>query len=600
MGYIYSFFVLKIFVVNEKILLIYNYLQYIIMTTNSKLNLSEYMLSHKAIEPLNEYAINEIKRIQNLDVTNFTEADVRAEIIDPIVRILGYQKGQFSSVDREKYISFYNGEKKKKQFIDYNFTLWQKSFWIIEAKAPQQNKDSFEFNDLFQVVKYAVHPEINAAIVVLCDGCKIEVFDREEDLNAPLFRIKIPNLLEEFENLTKLLSPMQIWFFHKRRVIRTIDKAFEDEINQNRVNEFKELIISRLAEKRTAILKNFQKTKINDENKYEQQLNVASLDELVDIHFFFSHPLSYINTITSRLLDECENKGTFRVLHKMFPNEVRCTNDYYYMNALAVLIELEKSGIRIDWLPTWLTNDQKDINLAIKNLISFCLSYFKKDETRKVILLSFNSFRRIFKILGIIRPEQWKAANFQHLITRYNSPEFSLIQMLSSPEHNMLMKLDDFAISATDEFVRSFHGKNNKFNHQLAKQQLRELWKLEKVMIEATDNYHELLSERSLGELHPIENSSIIHDDLGHGCLCLIKEYPKWKNYILTKHRQDVQVLASIGSWAAEELLGVEKMQPFTKSEINNMQVSIDRFFFGDTEMFIELIGVHNFTRRKP
>jgi hypothetical protein len=52
--------------------------------------------------------------------------------------------------------------------------------------------------------------------------------------------------------------------------------------------------------------------------------------------------------------------------------------------------------------------------------------------------------------------------------------------------------------------------------------------------------------------------------------------------------------LESIGSWAAKELLGVEKTQPYTELKIDQLQVVIDRFFFGDIKMFIELKRLHH------
>ncbi len=50
---------------------------------------------------------------------------VREEIINPILRIMGHRKGDFSSVDREKHISFAG---KTSKYIDYNLTLWESNF----------------------------------------------------------------------------------------------------------------------------------------------------------------------------------------------------------------------------------------------------------------------------------------------------------------------------------------------------------------------------------------------------------------------------------------------------------------------------------------
>ena len=49
------------------------------------------LLHFKALEPLPEAAKAELARIERLDTTGFNEAEVRANVIDPIVRVLGTQ-----------------------------------------------------------------------------------------------------------------------------------------------------------------------------------------------------------------------------------------------------------------------------------------------------------------------------------------------------------------------------------------------------------------------------------------------------------------------------------------------------------------------------
>ncbi len=70
-------------------------------------------------------------------------------------------------------------------------------------------------------------------LIMLCDGRTLELFDREKDLSYPVLRISIPHIKNDFENLRKLLDPVNVWFFYKRRIIRFIDRAFEHEVNQN-------------------------------------------------------------------------------------------------------------------------------------------------------------------------------------------------------------------------------------------------------------------------------------------------------------------------------------------------------------------------------
>jgi hypothetical protein len=60
----------------------------------------------KALTPLPASALNELAKIEALDVTDFYEGEVRTFVIDPIVRILGYDKGTDFSVDLGRPIEF--------------------------------------------------------------------------------------------------------------------------------------------------------------------------------------------------------------------------------------------------------------------------------------------------------------------------------------------------------------------------------------------------------------------------------------------------------------------------------------------------------------
>ncbi|MCP4348000.1 MAG: hypothetical protein GY795_21050 [Desulfobacterales bacterium] len=564
---------------------------------------SHKLLLEKAIDPLSELNIEELKRIEGLDVKGFSEADVRAEIIDPVLRILGYQKGQDYSVDREKYIRFLGkpeSEKNKtgitKKYIDYNLTLWKKNFWLIEAKKPMPQKSEFGYDELSQAVEYAIHPKIEAALVVLCDGLKLEVFDREQNLEEPLLRIAISNLVNTFENLQKLLCPMQIWFFYRRRIIRAIDRAFENEGNQNRVNEFKQIVESRLDQKRSQILDNFRNMKLSETNKYEDHLSKTMKDEIIDVHFFIGQSNPCITAMVKNLLATCKKeRTTFKVLYHVFPELPRDANDYFYMHALEFLIKIEEEKLNADWLPKWLRVDDKiNTNKAIELLIERCLTHFSKDEDRKIILLAANTFRRIYKIFAVIIPYQKQIAEIEHIITRYSHTEFCWEQILSCRERNVILGLDRLSVLSTAEFVRKFSKKDNQiFNKHLAKQDLKEMWNFEYTILKTFPSYFQLLKECNFNEIHPTEESGVRYDNLGHNCLCIIGNHEKWKNYILNNHLIEVETLSNIGSWAARKLLKENNIKSSSSNKIDYHQLLVDRFFFGDKEMFEKILTVY-------
>ena len=545
-------------------------------------NTTEKLLTYKGLEPLEKEDLKELKFIQELSVTDFKEADVREEIINPILKILGYRKGQYFSVDREKHLSFLG---KKSKYIDYNLTLWKENFWIIEAKRPLAG-DSFNYNELRQAVEYSIHPKINAAIVVLCDGIKLEVFDREENLEEAILSFKIVDLLDNFNKLRNLVAPIQIWFFYKRRVLKSIDKAFENEFNLQRVEEFKGLIENKFIKNRGKVLKNFQSTEFKD-NYNSNIFSKATIEDIIDGHFFSMQSIISLNKMNEVLISDCKTRGDFHVMYKMFPDDYRDINEAYISNCLYFLIGLEKDIERVNWAPSWLNGGQNvEVTVLIKRLIKLSLSYFQEDENRKLILLSSLTYRRIIKILSLIRPEQQDVAHIQHLFQRYHLSEFSWSQIVSSENRNILINLDIQTTIAVSKFVNKHKGKNHKFNVNLAKQELVELWKFEELLLKENPNYKQLKDEKNLGEIHPTEYCGLSYDNLGHTVLAIIKDEEKWCDYVLKNHLEELQELSATGSGSAKDILNKANIKlSKTKEDINLSK----KFFFGNNSSFQSL-----------
>lgn len=545
-------------------------------------NMIEKLLTYKELEPLEQEDLKELKLIQGLDVKSFTEADVREEIINPILRTLGYRKGQYFSVDREKHLSFLG---KKSKYIDYNLTLWKENFWIIEAKKPLMG-EHFNYDELRQAVEYSIHPKINASIVVLCDGIKLEVFDREENLEEAILSFKIVDLLDNFNKLRNLVAPMQVWFFYKRRVLKSIDKAFENEFNLQRVEEFKGLIENKFIKNREKVLKNFQSTEFKD--TYNSNIfSKASIEDIIECHFFSMQSIPIMETMNKVLINDCKKRGDFNVIYKMFPDEYRDINEAYIVNSLFFLIRLEEEVSKVKWAPSWLDGKQNvEVSVLIKKLIKLTLNYFQEDQARKLILLSSLAYRRVIKILSLIRPEQQEIAQKQHLFNRYILSEFSWSQILSSENRNILINLDIQTISAVSKFVNKHKEKNYKFNVNLAKQELVELWKFEELLLKENQNYNQLNDEKNLGEIHPTEYCGISCDNLGHTVLAIIKDEEKWCDYVLKNHLEELQELSDTGSWSAKNILNKANIKLFkTKEDINLSE----KFFFGNDSLFQSL-----------
>lgn len=551
------------------------------MLIDKSFDLRESLLLNKSLKPLKQNELDELLRIQNLDVSDFSEADVREEIINQIVKILGYSKGEFSSVDREKHVRFLG---KTSKYLDYSCTVFKENFWIIEAKKPLK-KEHFGYKEFSQALEYSIHPEINASIIVLCDGLKIELFDRDENVESPLISFKVTDLIKNFDNLRKILSPINIWFFYKRKVLKVIDKAFEKEFNQSRLNEFFDLVDRRFDSKRGQILKNFQATKFEDKN-YADKILGASLDEVVDIYFYLTHNLSALNNMNLILLEEFD-KSQLSVIFKIFSDKYKLINENYLSCALSFLLALESHGKKLHCAPSWMKNDGNDGKLEvedlIKKLIKLMLNYFEDDLNRKLILIANNSCNRLIKILYILSPELSKTSELKHLLTRVSSSEFSWDQILTSPKRNILIDVDNLGLLQTHQFVKEFAIKEGyDFKTQSAKEYIKRLWELEKKALIAHPSYKKLLDEFDFGEIFPTESMGVSFDYLGHIALCLLKVNPKWEKYLVDHHKKELIELDILGSWAAKQILDKFDIR---SEKINRDKILSERFFFGDSEM---------------
>jgi hypothetical protein len=532
---------------------------------------------YKPLAPLPSAAMDELERIEALNVTDFTEAEVRAFVIDPIVRLLGYEKGSRFSVDLERKLTFLG----KNKFPDYKLNLWEEDFWLIEAKRPRPLKDAFGYPDIAQAMEYASHPDINAALVVLCDGRKFEVFDREVSMTEPVLRVLRSELRQKFDRIRLLLEPWQVWFFQKRRIARLIDKVFDKEFNLGRMEEFRSLINRRLDSKRLAITENFRKNIKPNSEIILLHLANAPTEELVDVHMLQSQTIESMGMLIRTLVDR-SNVSSFKTVFRIFPDHPRDANTHFWMHAAAYLFSLVRVRETVEFCPAWLSpGQQANVRLdhVIKRLIRACLTHFRADEARRCILLAESTLRRIFKVFLLSSNASWSQARALHFMHRFQTDELTWEQIIASPEHQALSMIDGMTSAATRRFMEPCQTQDRGFKVEVAKLQLRDLWRLELSLLESIGDYRKLREERNLSELYPTESVDVSIDWLGHSLLCLLEQYPEWTDHILTAHGDEVRFLATQGSWAARALVESSGAEEFPRPTDESLA---EQFFLGD------------------
>jgi hypothetical protein len=150
------------------------------------------------------------------DFTTLNEADIREEIIAPLLKYLGYRSGTDNNVIREQTLHYphaFLGRKKPNDppvrgRADYICEAQKKIRWVIEAKPPNADISA---DDNEQAYTYANHPEIRAVYFCLTNGKSFQVFQTNRGPGQPpVYECSYEDLPLALVPLQNLLSPSAV------------------------------------------------------------------------------------------------------------------------------------------------------------------------------------------------------------------------------------------------------------------------------------------------------------------------------------------------------------------------------------------------------
>jgi hypothetical protein len=168
-------------------------------------------------------------KLPDLPFERMNEAEMRAEVIEPILHALGYRTGTEHNILRERLLElryphiFLGHKKPEKDPIlrgrpDYICEVRGFARWPIEAKPPCA---SISRTDVEQAFTYAVHPEIRAPLFALCNGRSFLIYESSRGPEAePLLNLTFADIQEKPFLLGNVLSPRAI---RARFPIRPVD-----------------------------------------------------------------------------------------------------------------------------------------------------------------------------------------------------------------------------------------------------------------------------------------------------------------------------------------------------------------------------------------
>ncbi|MDR2490515.1 MAG: type I restriction enzyme HsdR N-terminal domain-containing protein [Spirochaetaceae bacterium] len=137
---------------------------------------------------------------------DFNEADVRAVIIDPMLKELGFTH---ETILREKALQspfLRTGSKKRKVSLipDYVMKVQNSFAWVLDAKAPCVSV--LDADAVEQAYSYAAHPEIRSIYFALCNGIEFACW-RTTETAKPVLYFNISEIDVYWKELRRLLSP---------------------------------------------------------------------------------------------------------------------------------------------------------------------------------------------------------------------------------------------------------------------------------------------------------------------------------------------------------------------------------------------------------
>lgn len=152
-----------------------------------------------------------------LPFDQMSEADVREDVLVPLISALGYRTGTRYDVRRELTLRYPRQSLGRKQpsrdpqlrgRADYVLKVEGRLSWVLEAKSPVADIGTEEIE---QAWTYACHPEVRAAYFALCNGHELKVFDTLAAPEAPaILVVRYEDFNARFTEVLSLLGPHAI------------------------------------------------------------------------------------------------------------------------------------------------------------------------------------------------------------------------------------------------------------------------------------------------------------------------------------------------------------------------------------------------------
>jgi hypothetical protein len=161
-----------------------------------------------------------------LPFSRMNETDIRAEVLEPLLRRLGYSMTGTAAIRREHSLSYpylYLGRKKPGKDLmlrgvaDYTLEVAGHARWTLEAKPPS---DLLDDEVIQQAWSYAIHPEVQSSYFAICNGRNFKLYSTSSAWSAgPLLDLTYDELHSRFSEVQAYLGPSEIARHHPNHLL---------------------------------------------------------------------------------------------------------------------------------------------------------------------------------------------------------------------------------------------------------------------------------------------------------------------------------------------------------------------------------------------
>ena len=144
-----------------------------------------------------------------MDFSAMNEADVREEILSPLLNGLGYgletTKILRNHTLRHPFLKYGHREIPIRSEADYILVIDGTYQWVLEAKPPEKITDE----DIHQAYSYTVHPEVNGIYFAICNGREFRLYRCHgfKSETSPLVSFTYEELGNNLKQLENIIGP---------------------------------------------------------------------------------------------------------------------------------------------------------------------------------------------------------------------------------------------------------------------------------------------------------------------------------------------------------------------------------------------------------